>query len=467
MISPRSLSNYDNNAGEIPLSECLAKTIRSESDVILLGQNVFTHCYVVGLVARELIFRQPDWLREALFPAGSELIAAVHDVGKISPTFQKKIQQNLNNNKETNIPGVKEANPRLESQWGGHAGVSQATVDGVGKYIPEIIGRHHGKSPNNSYIATDQVFGGANWQGSREKLIEELKLALTSNWPKVRDTIHASVLSGLTTVADWIGSGELFEYSDQEDSTSLNSLVANAVDHAGFVRPSLRSGLKFQSIFDFPPKLAQNRLIEAAKSPGVYVLEAPMGLGKTEAALFVAYQAMLEGRSTGIYFALPTQLTSDRIHERMNAFLQSIIEQDDPHRLALLLHGAAWLNNTTMGEECQPGNSWFSSLKRGLLAPFAVGTIDQALMAVMNVKHGFIRTFGLAGKVVILDEVHTYDSYTGTLLDNLVKALREIECTVIILSATLTSKRRNILMGLEQNNKKQSKSYPFAIRHHT
>ena len=177
MISPRSLSNYDNNAGEIPLSECLAKTIRSESDVILLGQNVFTHCYVVGLVARELIFRQPDWLREALFPAGSELIAAVHDVGKISPTFQKKIQQNLNNNKETNIPGVKEANPRLESQWGGHAGVSQATVDGVGKYIPEIIGRHHGKSPNNSYIATDQVFGGANWQGSREKLIEELKLA--------------------------------------------------------------------------------------------------------------------------------------------------------------------------------------------------------------------------------------------------------------------------------------------------
>jgi CRISPR-associated endonuclease/helicase Cas3 len=95
-----------------------------------------------------------------------------------------------------------------------------------------------------------------------------------------------------------------------------------------------------------------------------------------------------------------------------------------------------------MGEDGQPGRSWFDYSKRGLLAPFAVGTIDQALMAVMNVKHGFVRTFGLAGKVVILDEVHSYDSYTGTILDSLVKALNEIHCTVIILSATLSIGRR-------------------------
>src|SRR5690606_9014178 len=84
---------------------------------------------------------------------------------------------------------------------------------------------------------------------------------------------------------------------------------------------------------------------------------------------------------------------------------------------------------------------------RGLLAPFAVGTIDQALSAAMHVKHGFVRAFGLAGKVVILDEVHTYDSYTGTLLDSLVKLLRELHCTVIILSATLSHDRRSELIG--------------------
>ena len=75
-----------------------------------------------------------------------------------------------------------------------------------------------------------------------------------------------------------------------------------------------------------------------------------------------------------------------------------------------------------------------------------MGTIDQALMAVMNVKHGFVRTFGLAGKVVILDEVHSYDAYTGTILDELVQSLRQLHCTVIILSATLTHQRRHELL---------------------
>ncbi|MDH8147528.1 CRISPR-associated helicase/endonuclease Cas3, partial [Klebsiella pneumoniae] len=87
--------------------------------------------------------------------------------------------------------------------------------------------------------------------------------------------------------------------------------------------------------------------------------------------------------------------------------------------------------DTEMGEEGSPGGAGFNHRKRGLLAPFAVGTIDQALMAVMNVKHGFVRAYGLAGKVVILDEVHTYDLYTRTILNALVEFLRQIDCTVI------------------------------------
>ena len=81
-----------------------------------------------------------------------------------------------------------------------------------------------------------------------------------------------------------------------------------------------------------------------------------------------------------------------------------------------------------------------------MLYPYAVGDIDQALLGVLNVKHSFVRLFGLAGKVVILDEVHSYDMYTGTLLDELVDRLRQIGCTVIVLSATLTGARRNRLV---------------------
>ncbi|WP_410315314.1 DEAD/DEAH box helicase, partial [Klebsiella pneumoniae] len=159
----------------------------------------------------------------------------------------------------------------------------------------------------------------------------------------------------------------------------------------------------------------------------LYILEAQMGMGKTEAALYAAYQMLVQEKATGIYFALPTQLTSNKIYDRFNAFLHQIVSTETPQH-ALLLHSGAWLMDTEMGEEGSPGGAWFNHRKRGLLAPFAVGTIDQALMAVMNVKHGFVRAYGLAGKVVILDEVHTYDLYTGTILNALVEFLCQIDC---------------------------------------
>lgn len=205
-------------------------------------------------------------------------------------------------------------------------------------------------------------------------------------------------------------------------------------------------------------------MIEQVNTPGVYVLEAPMGMGKTEAALYAAYRMLSDKQAVGVYFALPTQLTSNKIFERFNQFLQGdkekclkgILSPDCGHR-SLLLHGSAWLIDTDMGEEGRPGGAWFNQSKRGLLAPFAVGTIDQALMAAMNVKHGFVRAFGLAGKVVILDEVHTYDAYTGTLLDALIALLRELGCTVIVLSATLNQGRRQQLL----NKSTHATAYPL------
>ena len=112
------------------------------------------------------------------------------------------------------------------------------------------------------------------------------------------------------------------------------------------------------------------------------------------------------------------------------AFIRKILK-DPENYFPMLLHGdnfrqmhelrKKWLGG--MGVEGEPGNSWFDSSKRGLLARFAVGTVDQTLLAVMNVKHAFVREFGLAGKVVILDEVHSYDMYTGTLIKELVDRL--------------------------------------------
>ncbi len=441
----------------LELSQCLAKTYKSPNGNVLPGRLVTDHCRIVGEVARALLLRLPLWLRNALFPEGAELIAAAHDIGKISPTFQKKLYRELSQRNTSIWPLLEAFNPDIEKQWGGHAGVSQAELQAckVGEHIPRILGQHHGYAPNLSfYTASSAVFGGNSWQARRRELLSYLKGALSTDFPDIEDSLQARVLAGLTTVADWIGSGSLFEDPQQQWQQKIDT----ALDLAGFIPPEVKPGLSFADIFSFPPKQTQIRLIESVTEPGVYILEAPMGLGKTEAALYVAYKLLVKDLATGVYFALPTQLTSDKIHERVNAFLTRVLDDDSPHKKALLVHGNAWLKQFEMGEEANPDGSWFGQGKRGILAPFAVGTIDQALMAVMNVKHGFVRTFGLAGKVVILDEVHSYDSYTGTILDALVNALRQLHCTVIILSATLTRERRSALLGVTP----KTNSYPLV-----
>ena len=438
------------------LTQYLAKTRKNSDNTVLPGRQVFNHCQIVGEVARAMIKRMPQWMRQSMFPEGSELIAAAHDIGKVSPTFQKKIYSALTQGDENVLVALKSFNPETEKNWGGHAGVSQATAEAykVGRYIPEILGQHHGFSPNLAvYQARSEDFGGLYWQAQRIELLTQLKQALDTDFPVVNNALQARVLAGLTTVSDWIGSGAIFDNPDEDCA----ALIEQAIDAAGYISPQIKPGLSFFDVFGFAAKDTQIKLIAAANQPGVYILEAPMGLGKTEAALYAAYQLLEKKLVTGIYFALPTQLTSDKIHERMNAFLSQILQDESPHKQALLLHSNAWLKQFEMGEEGNPGGAWFAQGKRGILAPFAVGTIDQALMAVMNVKHGFVRTFGLAGKVVILDEVHSYDSFTGTILDALVAALRQLQCTVIILSATLTQERRAKLLGIAP----QAASYPL------
>lgn len=428
----------------LPLNACLAKTWKQEDSSVLAGRDVYTHCLIVGQVAQTLISQMPEWMREAYFPAGSTLVVACHDDGKVSPTFQYKIYKNLSQTPAEIWPLIKDATLDENKLWGGHAGVSQATLDEmqVGKYIAEIAGQHHGWSPNiGARQASSEVFGGQAWLQQRIELIEKLKKALNQDFPKIQNELQAKLIAGLTTVADWIGSGSLFD----NPSEDWQPKIKQAIEAAGFIAPKIKPNLTFEQIFGFNPREAQSQLFELANQPGVYVLEAPMGLGKTEAALYAAYLLLEKNKATGLYFALPTQLTSEKIHERVSAFLQTILEEDSLHANPILLHGQAWLKQH-MGEDAAPGGEWFSQGKKGILAPFAVGTIDQALMAVLHVKHGFVRTFGLAGKVVILDEVHTYDAYTGTVMDELVDALRQLHCTVIILSATLIQERRQALL---------------------
>ena len=428
----------------VPFDRCAAKSTPDNKP----GTSVFDHCRNVGYVADALMQLLPAGLH-GLLPIHTGLPVSVHDVGKVSPGFMLKYFSDTI---------ATEFAPELVGQSGfmtSHAPISAAAID---RYLGErhpmthpasiAAAAHHGSADLRYPPDAAETLGGLSWSEERQKLIAALTSCFGGH---LNDSSHAhpSLLSGLTCVADWLGSSEECFPADQPPIKGDPRMTArHAVSWCGFEPSGIRQGLSFEDIFAFPPRSAQCQFIEQVSKPGVYVLEAPMGMGKTEAALYVTYRLMEAGYHHGFYFALPTRLTSDRIHERVSAFLETIATKSRVPRLA---HGMAWLSEFARGgEHFSPGESWFNPMKRALLHPYAVGTVDQALMAVLNVKHGFVRLFGLAGKVVILDEVHSYDMYTGTLLDELVTRLRQIGCTVIILSATLTASRRCQLLSIEE-----------------
>lgn len=437
------------------------------------GVSVLDHMLNVGFVAKFLAEDQPLLLER--FQLNSDQIAflsAMHDIGKITPGFQMKCEAWLVENELLDAAKKGCWDSRLESD---HGKVSQSVIQEfllqkdfsrtTAKYLAAVLGSHHGrlKRPEDRGIKLSPSSNSTNGINWAEERLKYAGLVWDSFKPEGRftsisdETPSTWWLAGLTSVADWIGSDERF-FSPERSSKEKNPLrqAMLALNTIGFARPKVKEGLSFKEIFGFNPYSMQEKVLEAVNRPGVYVVEAPMGMGKTEAALGAAYHMMESGQANGIYFALPTQATSNRIHIRMNEFLEKITLETHKSRL---IHSNSWLIESESGlrlsansgnnkrtEDARAGYDWFASSKRSLIAPFGVGTVDQALLGVVAAKHFFVRHFALAGKVVILDEIHSYDLYTGSLIRKLVTVLENLGCTVIILSATLTAKRRNDLV---------------------
>jgi CRISPR-associated endonuclease/helicase Cas3 len=193
--------------------------------------------------------------------------------------------------------------------------------------------------------------------------------------------------------------------------------------------------------------------------PLLVIIETPMASGKTEAALAIADILIRERGAGGIYYALPTQATGDQMFRRVAEFLRSHPARIDDDVELHLLHSRSDLNPNYADlkpsalydsdgnrEPAVVASSWFKARKRGLISPCAVGTLDQALMAAMQVRYMFVRLFGLSGKVVIIDEVHAYDIYTSEIPYSLLRWLGALGTPVVLLSATLPAHRRNMLI---------------------
>jgi len=454
------------------------------------GLSVYDHMANVGNVARAIAETSPELLER--FHMKSSLVgalSALHDLGKISPGFQRKCEAWLEENGLTKIARNGVWDTAMESDHGkvSHSSIqaflSEIKIEGESaKYVSAVLGAHHGRlnAPNDrGYLPQRLISDSASridWNA--ERMANAWKIWDLFEGGRVPFTLTEDSpalwwLAGLTSIADWIGSDERFFPPDRKDAVAdAVSRAQSALDAIGFIPPVLQRSLTFEQLFDFPPNEMQTKALASITEPGVYVIEAPMGMGKTEAALGAAYQLMISGKAKGIYFALPTQATSNRMHLRMNDFLRRVVPAAPMSRL---IHGNSWLMATDCGihptatfkkgsaqEDARTGRDWFVSTKRALIAPFGVGTIDQALLGVVAAKHFFVRHFALAGKVVILDEVHSYDLYTGTLIDTLITTLEGLGCTVIVLSATLTGKRRGQLLS-QSGNESDEPNLPYPL----
>lgn len=464
------------------------------------GISVYEHMINVGCVARCLSEISLEFLER--FHLTSSLIGALaglHDLGKISPGFQRKCEAWLQENNLSVIARNNVWDSAMESDHGkvSHAAIQEFFLDiGIerktAKFVSSLLGAHHGRlnPPNDRGYRPDKLIhenhSSIDWNTERmanAKRVWEFFSSDSLSFSLEEDSPALWWLAGLTSIADWIGSDErFFSLYPKKNSLDSKSSAIEAIDTIGLKRITYHMDLSFHDLFHdmgkpeikWIPNDMQKKVHDTIKRPGVYIVEAPMGTGKTEAALWAAYRLLVEAKASGIYFALPTQVTSNRIHLRVNDFIQRICVEKSVSRL---IHANSWLINkdfniyvtatekkTLISDDARTGRDWFASPKRALVAPFGVGTIDQALLGILASKHFFVRQFALTGKVVILDEIHSYDLYTGTLIDKLITTLEGLGCTVIVLSATLSGARRDQIINCPKNedSKEESESpYPF------
>jgi len=344
----------------------------------------------------------------------------------------------------------------------------------------EAVGCHHGEraSPREIERIESNPFkstlGKPEWRAARRAIFEALIEAFAPSEPPTKPTLAGPdfmLLAGLTSFADWIGSNEeFFPFGTPDDCTDLHGWFEKrrkhnaeaALDQTGWLPrlPLAKTHHTFDAVFGFTPRPLQQAVADALDSinqPAVLLVEAPMGEGKTEAALYAHLELQRRLGHRGLYVALPTKATGNAMFARVLKFLRS---QDCDRPLDLqLLHGGALLNDTyqqlklggifdaTSGGEVRAGE-WFTHKKRALLSEYGVGTIDQALLTILPVRHQFVRLWGLANRVVVFDEIHAYDAYTGTLLLHLLHWLLALGSSVVLLSATLPPQIRRQLAAL-------------------
>jgi CRISPR-associated endonuclease/helicase Cas3 len=409
--------------------------------------------------------------------------AGLHDLGKAAPGFQRKYPPAI-----ATLQAVGFTFPTPPAQAARHGAISTWALKRLlteecnlsqeeATRVARMVGGHHGAWPTALELVPAAIKtsdrGDEIWEEARRSLFRLLAKVFQPpqdvHLPANLEMQNAllTLVSGLISVADWIGSMEgFFPFMDAE--IPIEQYAARAARQAkralyalGWVGWQAEGKtIPFSEMFPFNANSIQQMVAVAAEklsAPALLILEAPTGSGKTEAALYAADIWLQTWRGRGLYIAMPTTATSNQMHQRVINFLLN--RYPDKMLNLHLVHGAALLAEpkesiTAISQDDEQPNqgriraaTWFLPRKRTLLAPFGVGTVDQALMSVLQTRHFFVRLFGLSQKVIIFDEVHAYDTYMNILFKQLLRWLSAVGSSVILLSATLPEKTRRELVA--------------------
>ena len=281
-------------------------------------------------------------------------------------------------------------------------------------------------------------------------------------------------LAGLAVLADWIGSNQTwFRYRRPDDFNDLEAywshareMAARAIEEAGVLPASTRNCLGYDSLIGVKatPSPMQDwaRSVELPAGPALFMIEDETGSGKTEAALMLAHRLMAANRADGLYIALPTMATANAMFDRLGVAYRRLFTADSSPSIALA-HGArdlhcgfrsavlrgdrreASYSDASGHDEDESGTTastacatWIADdRRRAFLADVGAGTVDQALLSVLPSRHQSLRLLGLMRRILILDEIHAYDSYMQREIETLLEFQAGLGGSAILLSATL------------------------------
>jgi len=393
------------------------------------------------------------WQRAIVF------LIALHDCGKISKAFRAQI--------ETRCPPPEHCRHwqlslqmllKLDEVLVGFLGGEDVPRE----VLYAAVAGHHGRPPVRDFGAIDRkqlahigplaMAAGRDWIELVAPLFADASLEGMSEAEAKR---LSWLVSGTTVLADWIGSNaDWFPFADAESSVAEYWKNARGQAQVAMRKAGL---LQSQPAHPTPQELigSELRAMQAAVAevalpdgPCLALIEDATGAGKTEAALILAQRMIAEGKAGGVFFALPTMATSEAMFSRMRPMLRRLFKGEPS--LALLHGKRALSENFTQVRGARGDNpqdaacaAWIADDRRlSLLAEIGVGTIDQALMAVLPTRFNTLRMAALAGRVLIVDEAHSYDPYMEAELRALLRFQAAFGGSAIVMTATLPKAMR-------------------------